>query len=47
MSCLCFTFSVRYVNDLAGVEINTALVDISVTLEDVLFTVDQLMIEEK
>lgn len=41
------TFSVRYVNDLASVEINATFVNVSVAFEYVLLTIDQLMIEEK
>lgn len=41
------TLSIRHINDLAGVEIDTTFVDISVALENVLLAIDQLMIEEE
>lgn len=48
MSLIVFvTFSIRHVDDLAGVEIDTTFVNVSVALENVLFAVDQLMIEEE
>jgi len=41
------TFSVRHINDFAGIEINSTFIDVSVALENVLLAIDQLMIEEE
>jgi len=41
------TFSIRHINDFAGVKIDSTFIDVSVALENVLLAIDQLMIKEE